>query len=116
LVINKLKIRIFFANPHKNAQKNRRSAVERFMTKKVIAISCYASKLNTETGSPARPTIIVEKLTIKLDAQQLSSPRSIWKFSHHPTQAKSPLPLPELSDKLHSELSHFRELASFFEH
>ncbi|WP_445172397.1 hypothetical protein, partial [Microcoleus sp.] len=33
---------------------------------------CYASKLNTETGSPARPTIIVEKLTVKLDAQQLS--------------------------------------------
>jgi hypothetical protein len=27
--------------------------------------------LNTETGSPARPTIIVEKLTVKLDAQQL---------------------------------------------
>ena len=36
-------------------------------------LSCYASKLNTETGSPARPTIIVEKLTVKLDAQQLSS-------------------------------------------
>ena len=34
-------------------------------------ISCYASKLNTKTGSPARPTIIVEKLTVKLDAQQL---------------------------------------------
>jgi hypothetical protein len=28
-------------------------------------------KLNTETGSPASPTIIVEKLTVKLDAQQL---------------------------------------------
>ncbi|MEG4171805.1 MULTISPECIES: hypothetical protein, partial [unclassified Microcoleus] len=28
--------------------------------------------MNTETGSPARPTIIVEKLTVKLDAQQLS--------------------------------------------
>jgi hypothetical protein len=27
--------------------------------------------LNTETGSPARPTRIVEKLTVKLDAQQL---------------------------------------------
>ena len=34
-------------------------------------VSCYASKLNTETGSPARPTRIVEKLTVKLDAQQL---------------------------------------------
>jgi len=28
--------------------------------------------LNTETGSPARPTRIVEKLTVKLDAQQLT--------------------------------------------
>ena len=28
--------------------------------------------MNTETGFPARPTIIVEKLTVKLDAQQLS--------------------------------------------
>jgi hypothetical protein len=28
-------------------------------------------KLNTETGSPAGPTIIVEKLTVLLDAQQL---------------------------------------------
>jgi len=36
-----------------------------------MQLSCYASKLNTETGSPARPTIIVEKLTVKLDAQQL---------------------------------------------
>ena len=36
-------------------------------------ISCYASKLNTETGSPARPTRIVEKLTVKLNAQQLSN-------------------------------------------
>ena len=35
-------------------------------------LSCYASKLNTETSSPARPTVIVEKLTVKLDAQQLS--------------------------------------------
>jgi hypothetical protein len=35
-------------------------------------LSCGASKLNTETGSPARPTIIVEKLTVKLDAQQLT--------------------------------------------
>ena len=34
-------------------------------------LSCGASKLNTETGSPARPTIIVEKWTVKLDAQQL---------------------------------------------
>jgi len=34
-------------------------------------ISCGASKLNTETGSPARPTIIVEKLIVTLDAQQL---------------------------------------------
>jgi len=39
---------------------------------KIVVISCYASKLNTETGSPARPTIIVEKLTVKLDAQQLT--------------------------------------------
>ena len=31
----------------------------------------YASKLNAETGSPARPTRVVEKLTVKLDAQQL---------------------------------------------
>ena len=37
-----------------------------------IDISCYESKLNTETGSPARPTIILEKLTVKLDAQQLT--------------------------------------------
>ena len=36
-----------------------------------MQLSCGASKLNTETGSPARPTIIVEKLTVKLDAQQL---------------------------------------------
>gem|GEM_PF-5804577 len=36
-----------------------------------MQLTCYASKLNTETGSPARPTIIVEKLTVKLDAQQL---------------------------------------------
>jgi hypothetical protein len=35
-------------------------------------ISCYASKLNTEMGSPARPPIIVEKLTVTLDAQQLT--------------------------------------------
>ena len=28
--------------------------------------------MNTETGSPARPTIIVEKWTVKLDAQQLT--------------------------------------------
>ena len=35
-------------------------------------ISCYASKLNAETGSPARPTRIVENLTVKLDAQQLT--------------------------------------------
>jgi len=39
--------------------------------KRIGIISCGASKLNTETGSPARPTIIVEKLTVKLDAQQL---------------------------------------------
>ncbi|MGB3265550.1 MAG: hypothetical protein WBA89_16520 [Microcoleus sp.] len=32
-------------------------------------ISCY-SKLNTETGSSAHPTIIVEKFTVKLDAKQ----------------------------------------------
>jgi hypothetical protein len=31
-------------------------------------LSCYASKLNAETGSPARPTRSVEKLTVKLDA------------------------------------------------
>ena len=37
-----------------------------------FSVSCGASKLNTETGSPARPTIIVEKLTVKLDAQQLN--------------------------------------------
>jgi hypothetical protein len=49
-----------------------------------LILGCGASKLNTETGSPARstqdapPTIIVEKLTVKLDAQQLISkvPRS----------------------------------------
>jgi hypothetical protein len=35
-------------------------------------LSFYASKLNAETGYPARPTIIVEKLTVKLDAQQLN--------------------------------------------
>jgi hypothetical protein len=29
--------------------------------------------LHPETGSPARSTIIVDKLTVKLDAQQLSS-------------------------------------------
>jgi hypothetical protein len=34
-------------------------------------LGCYASKLNTETGSPARPPIIVEKLTVKLDSQPL---------------------------------------------
>jgi len=39
LVINKRKTRVFFAKAHKNAQKNRQSAVERFMTKKVIAIA-----------------------------------------------------------------------------
>jgi hypothetical protein len=33
--------------------------------------------LNTETGSAARPTKIVEKLTIKLDAQQLINPPDI---------------------------------------
>ena len=38
----------------------------------LLLVSCYPSKLNTETGSPARPTRIVEKLTVKLDAQQLS--------------------------------------------
>ena len=37
-----------------------------------FTLSCGASKFNTETGSPARPTIIVEKLTVKLDAQQLN--------------------------------------------
>jgi hypothetical protein len=36
-------------------------------------LSCGASKFNTETGSPVRPTIIVEKLTVKLDAQQLTT-------------------------------------------
>ena len=40
-------------------------------------ISCYASKLTAETGSPARPTIIVEKLTVKLDAEQLIKSGSI---------------------------------------
>ena len=39
----------------------------------IIVVSCYASKLNTETGSPARPTRILEKLTVKLDAQQLNA-------------------------------------------
>ena len=39
----------------------------------IIVVSCYATKLNTETGSPARPTIIVKKLTVKLDAQQLNA-------------------------------------------
>jgi len=34
-------------------------------------ISRGASKLNAETGCPARPTRIVEKLTVKLDAQRL---------------------------------------------
>lgn len=29
--------------------------------------------MNAETGSPASPTIIVENLTVKLDAQQLSN-------------------------------------------
>ena len=33
--------------------------------------------MNTETGSPARPTIIVEKLTVKLDAQQLSNGETV---------------------------------------
>jgi hypothetical protein len=33
--------------------------------------------LNTETGSPASHTRIVEKLTIKLDAQQLINPPDI---------------------------------------
>ena len=36
-----------------------------------LILGCGASKLNTETGSPARPTKIVEKLTVQLDAQQL---------------------------------------------
>jgi hypothetical protein len=36
-----------------------------------LCISCGASKFNTETGSPARPTRIIEKLTVKLDVQQL---------------------------------------------
>jgi hypothetical protein len=36
-------------------------------------LSCGASKLNAETSSPARPTIIVEKLTVKLDAQHLKT-------------------------------------------
>jgi len=34
-------------------------------------LSCGASKLNKDTGSPARSTRIVEKLTVKLEAQQL---------------------------------------------
>jgi len=38
-----------------------------------ISISCYAFKLHPETGSPARSTIIVDKLTVKLDVQQLSN-------------------------------------------
>jgi hypothetical protein len=46
-------------------------------------IGCGASKLNTETGSPARSTQdarstrIVEKLTVKLDAQQLMSLKTL---------------------------------------
>ncbi|MEG4634313.1 hypothetical protein QUB56_32930 [Microcoleus sp. AR_TQ3_B6] len=39
-------------------------------------LSCYAFKLNAKTGSGAPSTIIVEKLTVKLDAQQLSSVRA----------------------------------------
>jgi hypothetical protein len=39
----------------------------------IIVVSCYASNLNAETGSAARPTIIVEKLTVKLDAQQVNA-------------------------------------------
>ena len=34
------------------------------ISNRLTRLSCYASKLNAETGSPARPTIIVEKLTI----------------------------------------------------
>ncbi|WP_333306403.1 hypothetical protein [Microcoleus sp. K4-C2] len=47
------------------------------MALKSLNLSCYASKFNKETRSPARsrqdarPTRIVEKLTVKLDAQQL---------------------------------------------
>ena len=52
----------------KNGQSHKRAPA--------IVLSCGASKLNTETGSPARPTIIVEKLTVKLDAQQLMGDRS----------------------------------------
>ncbi len=43
------------------------------ISNRLTRLSCGASKLNAETGSPARPTIIVEKLTVKLDAQQLSA-------------------------------------------
>jgi hypothetical protein len=43
-------------------------------------ISCGASKLNTETGFPARPTIIVEKLSVKLDAQQLMMSIPVTRF------------------------------------
>ena len=46
-------------------------------------ISCYASKMNTETGSPARPTIIVEKLTVKFDAQQLRSQAILYAVALH---------------------------------
>ena len=47
------------------------------------SISCYASKLNTETGSPARPTRLVKKLTVKLDAQQLNARRENKKLDNY---------------------------------
>jgi hypothetical protein len=40
-------------------------------------VSCGASKVNTETGSPARPTIIVEKLTIKAETGSPARPTII---------------------------------------
>jgi putative transposase len=54
-------------------------AILHLHTKMTTLLSCGASKLNTETSSPARPTIIVEKLTVKLDAQQLIYPQFLKK-------------------------------------
>jgi len=61
------------ADSVKNPVSSSQSAIANSLIKKHI--SCYASKLNKETGSPARSTRIVEKLTVKLDAQQLSPTR-----------------------------------------
>jgi len=40
-------------------------------TARLPKVSCYASGIEYRDGQDARPTRIIEKLTVKLDAQQL---------------------------------------------